>query len=315
MTTTDLAVIEYLLQAPMAPPAHIAAFPQWKQAWKHMAPVWETPADRALAGGFAADRPAWAFAAGYQAAFQRLVPAIDNARVAAICITEKDGPHPARIQCHLTPDPGRRDRWRLDGTKAFVSGAEGADILLVAATTGTTVDGRNALRMVTIPAASEGVTVSALPTLGMVPEIPHAKVRLEGVLVAEEAIWPGDGYTEAIKPFRTLEDLHVTGAFLAWIFAIGRRSGWPASVLETMLSLMVSLRGLSLASPREPHVHLALGGLLGQVRDLLQKIDPLWQGVDAEARGWWQRDCKVLDIAATARRRRLETARSHFRGV
>jgi len=315
MTTTDLAVIEYLLQAPVAPPARIAAFPQWKRAWKHMTPRWETAVDRALAGGFAADRPAWAFAAGYQAALQRLVPAIDNARVAAICITEKGGPHPARIHCRLASDPGCGDRWRLDGRKEFVSGAEKADILLVAATTGTTADGRKALRMVTVPAASEGVTVSALPTLGMVPEIPHAKVCLEGVMVAEEDIWPGDGYTGAIKPFRTMEDLHVTGAFLAWIFAIGRRFGWPSSVLETILSLMVSLRGLALASPGEPHVHRALGGLLEQVRDLLQKIDPLWQGVDAEARGWWQRDRKVLDIAAAARQRRLETARAHFRGV
>ena len=315
MTVTDLAVIEYLMQAPIASSARLADFPEWKRAWKKMAPLWETSVDRALAGGFAADRPAWAFAAGYQAALQCLMPTLDNTRIAAICITEKGGPHPARIECRLTPDSGRGDRWRLDGRKEFVSGAEGADILLVAATTGTTADGRNALRMVTIPAASEGVTITALPSLGIVPEMPHGKVHFEAVSLPDEALWPGDGYTGAIKPFRTMEDLHVTGALLAWVFAVGRRSVWPASVLETMLSLMVSMRGLALASHLGPHVHLALGGLLAQVRELLQKVDPLWQGVDAEARGGWQRDRKVLDIAETARQRRLETARSHFRGV
>lgn len=313
MIVADLAVIEYLLQAPVTPPARIAVFSEWKQAWKDMVSLWATPVDRALAGGLAADRPAWAFAAGYQAAIQRLMPAMDDTRLAAICITEKSGSHPARIQCRLTPDRGVGSRWCLDGTKEFVSGADGAEILLVAASTGTTTNGRNALRMVAVPADSDGVTITARPSLGIVPEMPHGKVRFEAVSLPDEALWPGDGYRGAIKPFRTIEDLHVTGAFLAWIFAAGRRSGWPAGVLETMLSLMVTVRGLALAPPLEPHVHLALGGLLGQVRDLLEKIDPLWTGVDARVREWWRRDRTILDIAATARQRRLDRARSHYR--
>jgi len=51
MIVADLAVIEYLLQAPVAPPARIAVFPEWKRAWKDMAALWATPVDRALAGG------------------------------------------------------------------------------------------------------------------------------------------------------------------------------------------------------------------------------------------------------------------------
>lgn len=313
MIAADLAVIEYLLQAPVDPPGRITLFREWKRIWKHMTPLWGTPVDRALAGGFAADRPAWAFAAGYQAAIQCLMPEIDNARIAAICITEKGGPHPARIQCRLTADRGVRGCWRLDGTKEFVSGADGAETLLVAASTGMTSSGRNVLRMVAVPADRPGVTITTLPSLGIVPEMPHGRVCFEAVSLPEAALLPGDGYTGAIKPFRTLEDLHVTGAFLAWIFAVGRRSAWPAAVLETMLPLMVAVRGLALASPLEPHVHIVLGGLLAQVSDLLEKIDPLWQGVDARVREWWQRDRNVLDIAASARQRRLEAARSHFR--
>jgi acyl-CoA dehydrogenase len=315
MIGADLAVIEYLLQSPLVPPARIAVFPEWKRTWMNMVPLWETPVDRALAGGFAADRPAWAFAAGYQAALQCLMPTLDNTRIAAICITEKGGPHPARIQCRLTPDRSVGGRWRLDGSKVFVSGAEGAEILFVAATTGKTHGGRNVMRMVTVPTDSDGVTVTALPSLGMVPEMPHGKVRLEAVCVADAALWPGDGYIGAIKPFRTIEDVYVTGAFLAWVFAIGRRSGWPASVLETMLPLMVTIRKLALASPLEPHVHLVLGGLLAQVRDFLQKIDPLWQRVDVRQREWWQRDRKILDIAETARQRRLDAARAYYRNA
>jgi hypothetical protein len=311
VTSDDLLVIDYLLQAPVAP-ARIPVFSEWAVAWKSLVSLWETPVDRALAGGYTADRPAWAFAAGYQAALQRLVPAMDPARIAAICITEEGGPHPARIQCRLTAEPGTKSRWRLDGTKKFVSGATGAEILFVAATTGKTANGRNALRMATVPAERDGVTVTTLPSLGVVPEMPHGRVCLDAVALTDAALWPGDGYTNAIKPFRTIEDLHVTGAFLAWIFAVGRRSGWPAWVSETLLSLMVTIRTLAMASPLEPHVHLVLGGLLAQVRDFLQKIDPLWQEVDARDCERWGRDRNVLEIAETARQHRLEAARSQI---
>ena len=314
MTAADLAVIDYLLQAPVAP-TRITVFSEWTEAWKSLVPLWKFPVDRALAGGFAADRPAWAFAAGYQAALQRLLPAADPARIAAICITEKGGPHPARIQSCLKTDPETASRWRLDGTKAFVSGAGGAEILYVAASTGMTPQGRNILRMVSVSADSAGVTVDPCPSLGMVPEMPHGQVRFEAVSLARDALWPGDGYTGAIKPFRTLEDLHVTGAFLGWLFAVGRRFGWPASTKETMVSLMVAVRSLALAPPLDPHVHIALGGLLAQVHGLLEEIVPLWQKADSRVRDWWLRDRKVLDIADTPRQRRLGAARSHYSGT
>jgi hypothetical protein len=80
-----------------------------------------------------------------------------------------------------------------------------------------------------------------------------------------------------------------------------------------MVSLMVAVRSLALASPLDPHVHLALGGLLAQMRVLLEEIDPLWQRVDPRVRDWWRRDRKVLEIADTQRQRRLESARLHYR--
>jgi hypothetical protein len=311
MTAADLAVIDYLLQAPVAP-TRITVFSEWTETWKSLVPLWKCPVDRALAGGFAADRPTWAFTAGYQAALQRLLPAADPARIAAICITEKGGPHPARIQCRLKTDPETASRWRLDGTKAFVTGAGEAETLYVAASTGMTPQGRNILRMVSVPADSAGVTVVPSPSLGIVPEMPHGQIRFEAVSLAHDALWPGDGYTGAIKPFRTLEDLHVTGAFLGWLFAVGRRFGWPAAMKGKMVSLMVAVRSLALAPPLDPHVHIALGGLLAQVHVLLEEITPLWPMTDARVREWWLRDRKVLDIADTPRQRRLDAARSYY---
>ena len=311
MSTEDLAVILHLLQAPVGVPATITTLTEWKPTWQAVVSRWERPVDRALAGGLAADRPAWAFAAGYQAAIQCLAPSCPTERIAAICITEKDGPHPARIKSRLTPSADRTG-WRLDGEKAFVSGAGEAEILLVAVSTGTSPDGRNRLRMVSVPADSKGVTVMSLPTLAIVPEIPHARVRFQGVALDDAALLPGDGYTEAVKPFRTLEDLHVTGAFLAWIFGVGRRAGWPAEALEALLALIVTVRSLSLASPHEPQNHLALGGLLAQVRAWLETNAPLWQTAGEQVREWWHRDRPVLGIAEAVRQQRLAKARTYF---
>jgi len=312
MKDTGLEVIRHLLTEPVEPPERIDHFNEWKKSWHRLVPRWKTTVDRALAAGWAADRPAWAFAAGYQAAIQRLAPRLVTGQLAAIGITEAGGSHPARIQCRLTAPSAAGSAWRLDGTKAFVSGAGGAEMLLVVASTGKTPEGRNALRLVAVPADLAGVTITALPPLGMVPELPHGQIRFTSVALPEAALMPGDGYTDVIKPFRTLEDLHVTGALLAWIFGVGRRAGWPDETLEAFLALLVAVRGLALASPRQPHVHLVLGGLLAQVETLLKTIAPLWAKVDEPIRKWWRRDRRLLDIAGPARQRRLAAARACF---
>jgi len=312
VSAADPAILAAIAQVPAGPPASIVDFGAWKGVWRKIVPVWATPIDRALAGGLAADRPAWAFAAGYQAAIQQLLPDLPPARIAALCISEEQGAHPAGIQTRLTAAGGKTG-WRLDGTKTFVSGAEGADLLLVAASTGTTPDGRNRLRMVMVPADRAGVRITPRPDLGFIPEMPHGRVDFEAVDLADDALLPGDGYSRVVKPFRTLEDIHVTGALLAWLAAVGRRSGWPDAILERLLALMVTARTLALAPPLEPSVRLALGGLLAQVARILDETLPFWEHVEPRIRQRWQRDRRILEVAAGARTRRLDAARAHFR--
>ena len=311
MTAANLTILNTVLQAPAKPPDSVADFAAWKQRWSKIIPCWQTPIDRALAGGLAADRPAWAFAAGYQAAIQALGSNLPCDQVAALCISEDHGAHPAGIRTRLSAADGGSG-WRLDGTKTFVTGAEGADLLLVAASAGAMPDGRNRLRMVMVPADLDGVHITSLPNLGFIPEMPHGRVDFEAVGLTDETLLPGDGYVRAIKPFRTLEDVHVAGAFLAWFAGVGRRSGWPDAILETLLALMVTARTLALAPPLAPHVHLALGGLLSQVARVLDEAVPLWERVDPRTRQWWQRDHKILEVAANVRTRRLAAARAHF---
>lgn len=120
--------------------------------------------------------------------------------------------------------------------------------------------------MARVPAATAGVTFEALPPLGIVPEMAHAAVRFAAVRLKDADILPGDGYLEAVKPFRTIEDLHVTAAFLAWLFGVGRRSGWPEGLLESFFVLIAAARDLARQPPLRPGAHIALGGLLARFR-------------------------------------------------
>src|SRR4051794_29963976 len=59
------------------------------------------PIDEALLGGADADRAAYAFAAGYQAALRALVPSLPRDAMASLCATEQGGAHPKNIRTTL----------------------------------------------------------------------------------------------------------------------------------------------------------------------------------------------------------------------
>ena len=61
-----------------------------------------------------------------------------------------------------------------------------------------------------------------MPETRFVPEVPHARVQLDAVRVDAAALLPGDGYERYVKPFRTIEDAHVTLAVLAYLLREAR---------------------------------------------------------------------------------------------
>src|SRR5512133_2896861 len=69
----------------------------------------------AIAGGYAADRLAWAFSAGYQAALRALVPQLPAAALVSLCVSETAGNHPRAIQTSLSPHPDLPGTYVLDG--------------------------------------------------------------------------------------------------------------------------------------------------------------------------------------------------------
>ncbi len=267
------------------------------------AAAFDRPIDRAIAGGASTDRVGFAFAAGYAAALHALVPALPRSALASLAATEAAGAHPRTIETTLSPSP---EGFTLTGHKRWVTIA-GTE-LLVFARTGQAVDGRQRTVLVRIARDRPGVRVQELPPLPFIPEVAHAEIHLESVPVREADVLPGDGWQDWVKPFRTVEDLHVHAALLAMLLSLGARAGWPQPLREGMAALLVTTRALAAETPSSPAVHVALAGLLTQVGELVQALEPLWQSAPAEVRERWVRDRPLLQVAAKARAARAAKA-------
>lgn len=261
--------------------------------------------ERAMAGGFAADRPGYAFASGLHEALRRLLPGLPADRVAALCASEEGGAHPRAIETRLSTEGV------LQGRKQWITLGTRAEILVVIASVGQDDRGRNRLAAVQIPADRTGVTREAMPAPPFVPEIPHAVVRFEGVRVEADERLAGDGYADLLRPFRTVEDIHVTAAIWGWILGVARRWAWPRPALERAAVVLTALRGLAQADPGHPATHVALGGVLA----LGEPEEGLWERTDEATRGRWLRDRALLQVAGRARARRLERAWERLGGV
>jgi hypothetical protein len=260
----------------------------------------DTTADLAVRAGAAADRIAFAFAAGYREALRALVPNLSG--VAALCATEAGGNHPRAIQTTLAGG-------QLDGKKTWATGADQAATLLVVASVGASVGGdggKNQLRVVRVAANAPGVTIraSAAP---FVPEIQHAEVELAGVRVADADVLPGDGYDDYLKPFRTVEDAHVHAALLGYVSGVAWRRGWR-ELVERGLALALAARAAALADPKTAATHVALAGVLDLTARVIADLETAWAAAPDDEWQRWVRDRPIFKVASAARAARRERA-------
>ncbi len=271
----------------------------WTQHRKHVEGV-ARPIDRAVLGGLHADRVGFAFVAGYRNALCALAPALGDDEIVALSATEVGGNHPRAIHTRL-------ENGRLNGRKRWTTLGGRASSLLVVASIGES-EGRNRLRVVRVRSDQKGVRVMAMTEAPFVPEIPHAEITLDDVEVADADVLPGDGYDAYLKPFRTVEDLHVHGALLGYLIGVARRASFPRPVIEELMSLVASVRSLTEEDPLAAATHVALAGLLTQAHFALERVEPHWSLVDPDTRSRWQRDRVILNVAGKARDARREAA-------
>lgn len=286
----------------------------WWDYFLDAARPFRTPIGRALIGGRVADRVGYAFTAGYVSAIRRLVPTLGMEKMAALCVSEEGGNHPRAITATLVEDEHSAGDsvFLLNGEKNFVTNADIAEILVVAASAGTTPGGKNDIRVALVERSAPGVTIIPRKPLPFVPEVAHGRVRFDDVWISEEAMLPGDGYIGYVKPFRTIEDIHVFGGILGYLSNVGMRFQWPRDVIEELLSLVATVWPLAGADANAPGVHVALGGLFRRILSFLDGCKEYWKEADEETARWWKRDRPLLDIAGEARSLRLEAAWRHL---
>lgn len=289
----------------------ITDFTRWRAHCTHLFQRWSAPVERAIAGGFDSADSGIAFSFGYQAALQQIAPGHIDDRPASFCVTEQGGNGPGAIQSRLTATtPGH---FLLQGEKSFVSNADRAELLLVAASTGAAKLGpdgkpRNPLALVLVRTASPGVRIEPLPPLPFAPSIHHGKALFDQVAVAADQWLPGDGYTTYVKPFRTVEDIHVCAALLGFLLRIARTCRWPADDIESLLALMGLHLWLAAQPADDPGVHLVLAGARHQLDHWLQATQPHWDLCPTDLAQAWQRDRALFRVAAKARSQRTQSA-------
>lgn len=106
MADTCPPIISWLLtHATAIDDTPIASLDEWKTVDDTNAALWTRPFDRAVSGGFMADRVAYAFVSGFRAALQYLFPNFPTSRLIAFGISEEGGNHPRAIQTQLVPAP------------------------------------------------------------------------------------------------------------------------------------------------------------------------------------------------------------------
>ena len=298
------ALLRYLLVAPTPP--LIDSIKALRSRAHELAAAFPLPFDRATATALACDRVGFAFAAGYQAALHALLPSLPTDAALSLCATEEGGAHPRAIATRLEPAPD--GGFVLHGKKRWSTFAPAADALLVVASIGADDRGRNRLKLARVDRTADGVRVEAMAATPFAPEIPHAEVTFDGARVRDADVLEGDGYERYLKPFRTIEDVHVFGALTAHVCGVARRCGWPRGVIEELAASIAMWRALAIAAPSAPEIHVALGGAFTVVRAILARTEPLFAQAPPDVRARWERDRPLLEIAGTARAKRLEAA-------
>lgn len=287
---------------------------QWWVQHRRLQKDWPRPVELAIAGGFSADRVGWAFASAYQAALRTLVPTLPVDAMAALCVTEAAGTAPRAMQTTLTDDG--HGGLVLNGAKRWTTLGPGSGLFLVAARDMREHGERPLLRLAAIPADTPGVCIQPMPPTSFVPEVPHAQLRFEQVKVSASALLPGDGWSSYVRPFRSIEDLHVHAAVLGYLVRESRRLSWPHDWTERAIAGLAAFLAIADMDPAGAPTHVVLAGALGSGERLVDEADSFWrESEDREAAARWQRDRALLQLAAQPRAARIQKAWERLAGA
>jgi len=219
-------------------------------------------------------------------------------------VTEADGNSPKAIKSTLKGSAGA---WILNGAKKWTTLGPDGSLFFVAARDEAASTDRPGIRVARVLANSPGLNIQSMPETRFVPEVPHAQLQFENVKV--EALLPGDGYDHYVKPFRTVEDIHVQAAILAYLMREAQRLGWPEHWIERLSALLAGFATLSDMPPSHAETHVGLAGALAISTGLIDETDAFWEKSAADpAATRWSRDRELLKVAGGIRAQRTKRA-------
>lgn len=302
--------------------ADTPALADWLPNWQRSLAAGGPPIGLALRGGFAADRLAWAFAAGYQAALRSLLRGVGPQELLSLCLTETTGKRPRELRCTATRQAD--GRWLLQGHKSWAAFGAACTTMLVIARTGDGAGAAGAasdstpqpqLVALRVPNDAPGVRLDGMPATGLIPELPHGRLDLQQVLLPADACLPGDGYSDFAKPFATLEDLNVGAAVLAYLLREARARSWPAALREQLVATLALLVSLTEKPLADAATQVTLAGALDWARQVHTEAAALFAATpDDPAAQRWQRDAKLLGVLGAARAQRAARAWEQLAG-
>jgi hypothetical protein len=72
-----------------------------------------------------------------------------------------------------------------------------------------------------------------------------ACVCVYGFGADDSQVLPGDGYLDYVKPFRTIEDIHVSASILGLSMQMIQSQQWQATYAERTVAMMAALEALN----------------------------------------------------------------------
>jgi alkylation response protein AidB-like acyl-CoA dehydrogenase len=203
------------------------------------------------------------------------------------------------------------DALRLDGEKSWVlRAADPFSIHVLARAADGPASGPGSLVVVTVRHDARGVSLHEGRPQSVVPELPHASARFDGVAIEPVAVLAGDGYADHARPFRLVEDLCLAACALAWLLGEAGRYRWPDDWRQRAVAAVVMLRDAHARRSDDAAIEVLAAGALSLASGVVDGVDAASDGGGwpEASRARWQRDRVLLSGAGGVRAERARSA-------
>jgi len=258
--------VQWCLKASVDVPAMESA-DDWLASWRQLPLDELSPFALAVLGGFQADRAAWAFSSGYEAALRAMFPQISGGGLHGFSLSEEGIRSLRDLQTLWQADS--KGGVVLNGNKGWVPLPDHCEAYFVVCRAGGS---QGALSVVRMPATADGVAMSPRNPAAFMPELPAARMQLQEVALDASAMLPGDGWTDYARPFGALEELYVSAALMGYLLreGEGRARDWPQAMLRQMLAAITLLERIA-AEVESDQGLVLLAGATEWVRTLMRE--------------------------------------------